>query len=276
MSDLVQAVKDGKVVTSTSSSSSTASSSSTSKSGSTLDKNAFLKLLVTQMKYQDPLNPSTDTEYVAQLATFSQLEQLQNLSTAATTSQAFGLVGKNVTVTTENSTGNTSTISGKVDFVSMSNGTAKISINGSLYSLDDLTSVIDDDYITEQNSPSITQATELKYDASNPTDQTFDVNLGSGDTTADDVAVAINGNVVDTNLVNVKNGKVTIDKSAFENLENGTYKATVVFNDSNYTTVKDKVTVQVSNSTVTDSTDTGSTASDSSTSSDTTASATGA
>ena len=41
--------------------------------GGTLDKDAFLKLLVTQMKYQDPLEPTDNTEYVSQLATFSEL-----------------------------------------------------------------------------------------------------------------------------------------------------------------------------------------------------------
>ena len=52
----------------------------TARRGSTdLGKDAFLQLLVTQMQNQDPMNPSTDTEYVAQLAQFSQLEQLQNL-----------------------------------------------------------------------------------------------------------------------------------------------------------------------------------------------------
>ena len=62
-------------------------------SGSTLGKDAFLQLLVTQMKYQDPLNPSTDTEYIAQLATFSQLEELQNLNASYSNTQAYTLVG---------------------------------------------------------------------------------------------------------------------------------------------------------------------------------------
>ncbi len=50
-----------------------------------MGKDQFLTLLVAQLKYQDPLNPAQDTEFVAQLAQFSQLEFTQN-STAAISS----------------------------------------------------------------------------------------------------------------------------------------------------------------------------------------------
>ena len=45
-----------------------------------LGKDDFLQLLVTQLRYQDPMDPMKDKEFVAQLAQFSQLEQLQNMS----------------------------------------------------------------------------------------------------------------------------------------------------------------------------------------------------
>lgn len=76
--------------------------------GTSLDKNAFMLLLVTQFKYQDPLNPMDDKEFVAQMAQFSSLEQLMNLNTSmtsltdATNNQqminATSYIGKEVTV----------------------------------------------------------------------------------------------------------------------------------------------------------------------------------
>ena len=55
--------------------------SSDAKSGNELGQDDFLKLLVTQMRHQDPLNPMDGTQFTAQLAQFSSLEQLVNLNT---------------------------------------------------------------------------------------------------------------------------------------------------------------------------------------------------
>jgi len=54
-------------------------------SNSSLGKDAFLQLLVTQMRYQDPLNPADSMEYMSQLAQFSSLEQMTNLNETMTT-----------------------------------------------------------------------------------------------------------------------------------------------------------------------------------------------
>ena len=48
--------------------------------GADMGKQEFLELLIAQLKYQDPLEPLSNQEYSAQLAQFSQLEQLQNMN----------------------------------------------------------------------------------------------------------------------------------------------------------------------------------------------------
>ena len=121
--------------------------SQTKSSGSNLDKDAFLQLLVTQMKYQDPLNPSSNTEYMAQLAQFSQLEAMNNLSDSYANSSAFGLVGKYVIMNVADSNGNITQKSGLVDYVTVKNGDAKLNNGGEYYSYEDLDSVVDTDYL---------------------------------------------------------------------------------------------------------------------------------
>jgi len=56
-----------------------------SKRKNDLDKDAFLRLLTTQLSNQDPLNPMEDREFIAQLAQFSSLEQMQNLNKVIST-----------------------------------------------------------------------------------------------------------------------------------------------------------------------------------------------
>lgn len=62
-----------------------------------LDKNAFLNLLIAQLKNQDPLNPMKDQEFIAQLATFSSLEQMGNMNKNMEKSFSIGLLGANIT-----------------------------------------------------------------------------------------------------------------------------------------------------------------------------------
>ena len=146
---IIAPVEDGKVVETESQ---TSLAKSTQSSGSSLDKDAFLQLLVAQMKYQDPLEPTSNTEYISQFATFSELEQMQNMSASMDLSRASGLVGQTVYMKTTGSSGDTSYVEGKVDYVYYENGKAYLSINEELYSLDDLDTVVDQGYYEAYNA----------------------------------------------------------------------------------------------------------------------------
>ena len=145
---LVATVENGKVVESASQSS-LKNTSKTSNNG--MDKDAFLQLLVAQMKYQDPLEPTSNTEYIAQYAQFSQVEQLQNMASSTDLARASSLVGKEVYIKTTTSSGETKYVQGKVDYVVYENNKAYLSIEESLYSLDDLDTVVDKDYLDAYN-----------------------------------------------------------------------------------------------------------------------------
>ena len=88
-----------------------------------LGKDDFLKLLVTQLQYQDPLQPMDNTEFIAQTAQFTALEQMQNLNQTMTNAQAFTTIGKGVVVNTMNEqTGQYEMIYGVVQSVDIING----------------------------------------------------------------------------------------------------------------------------------------------------------
>jgi flagellar basal-body rod modification protein FlgD len=83
-----------------------------SRGAGTVDYNAFLQLLIAEMKHQDPTEPMKSSEYMAQFAAFSNVEQaiqintkLDSLLTTAALSQADGLLGKKVTSADGNITG---------------------------------------------------------------------------------------------------------------------------------------------------------------------------
>ena len=141
---LVAPVVDGKVQNSNASSKSLASASEKDKSQ--IDSEAFLTLLVAEMQNQDPLEPSKNTDYVAQMATFSQVQSLDDMKTSMAGMNADNLVGKYVTLNVTDSKGNVSEITGKVDYVTHENGKNFISVEDNLYNVDDLVTVMDDAY----------------------------------------------------------------------------------------------------------------------------------
>ena len=112
-----------------------------------LDKNAFLTLLITQMKYQDPLNPTEDKEFLAQMAQFTSLEQMQNMNKLTGQSQAFDLVGKTVSGTSYNSeTMKYTDFDGRVTNAVIKSGEAYVVVNGLEVKVSEITRVSEDEY----------------------------------------------------------------------------------------------------------------------------------
>lgn len=108
--------------------------------GQTLNQADFLKLLVTQMTSQDPLNPQSDTAFAAQLAQFSALQQSQSMAQNMANSQANSLIGRTVSVTNPNDS--TQQDSGVVSGVQMVSGQPEILVNGALYALNQVTAIL--------------------------------------------------------------------------------------------------------------------------------------
>ena len=144
---LMAAVKDGQIQQSTASSTSLKNANESKTGTSNIDSDAFLTLLVAEMQNQDPLEPTSNTEWISQYATFTQVSEIQAIGNAMNSVKADSLVGKNVIMNVTDDSGNTEEISGKVDFVTYEEGKAYLSIEGSLYSIDDLETVIGDEYV---------------------------------------------------------------------------------------------------------------------------------
>lgn len=126
--------------------------------GSTLGYDQFLQLLCAEMQYQDPLEPTSNTDYVAQMATFSQLEATLSLAEMQESQRASDLVGKQVILkVTSETTGNETWVDGRVDYVMYEGGETYLSVNDKLYPLSSLDTVADTEYYE-----GVTLATTLK------------------------------------------------------------------------------------------------------------------
>jgi flagellar basal-body rod modification protein FlgD len=102
---------------------------------SQLGQDAFLKLLTTQLKNQDPLNPMDQTQSIAQLAQFSSLQATTELKDAFaafqsnfSVMQSAGLLGKTVSAQSTDANGNVSTVTGTVKTISVINGTPEFTL----------------------------------------------------------------------------------------------------------------------------------------------------
>jgi flagellar basal-body rod modification protein FlgD len=91
-----------------------------------LGQNDFLKLMIAQLQAQNPLEPSNGTEYVSELAQFTQLEQTTNLASASELSSAVGLIGHTVSYNEPSGASET----GKVQSVQSSSSGTTVTVEG--------------------------------------------------------------------------------------------------------------------------------------------------
>lgn len=141
---LVAPIVDGVLQTTTTSSESL---SKTSENPNAVDSDMFLTLLVAEMQNQDPLQPTSNTEWVSQYATFTQVEQMNEVTASMDLVRANGLVGEEVIMkVTSQSTGETSYKRGVVDYVVVENGEPLLVIDENKYSIDDLDTIASGEY----------------------------------------------------------------------------------------------------------------------------------
>lgn len=134
---IVTPVVDGKIPETT--------KSDSAEKNNSLGYDQFLQLLCAEMQYQDPLEPTSNTEYVAQLATFSQMEATLNMQNTLLSQNANSLVGQYVIM--KSSSDGVSATAGFVDYVQYENDKQYLYINGNRYSLDDIYQVADSEYM---------------------------------------------------------------------------------------------------------------------------------
>jgi len=122
--------------------------------GNTMGKNDFLKLLSAQLQYQDPLEPVKDSDFAAQLAQFSSLEQMENMNNtllAMANYQTFGLIGKYV-VANAYVDGEYSEIPGIVDSIFTRDGVTYATVGKYAVPVGTITDVSDSSFIVSSKS----------------------------------------------------------------------------------------------------------------------------
>jgi len=221
------------------------------KPGAELGKEDFLLLLVTQMQYQDPLDPADNTQFVTQLAQFSELEQMSNLNATMSNTSAYTLVGKEVLIRQTSSAGEMQEFQGRVQYVTIKNGDAYVSVDGTEYAYDNVVQVLDDSYLISQYIPSVAEQ-HKEFSHQDPQDLVIEgVKLGSNGYQATSFAVVLvdgagETQAIDPKYLSYKEGTLTIDREALLNkVEGGNYLVSFVFDDANKTVDCENVTLTV-------------------------------
>ena len=126
--------------------SSSATTAHTTGTASLSDPNTFLQLLVSELKYQDPMNPADPNQYLAQTAQFAMVQKINDLDSQMTSmlqaseqAAAAAMIGRHIAATTASGT----PISGVVSGVSVSAGVPSLDVGTQIVPMANVTSVTD-------------------------------------------------------------------------------------------------------------------------------------
>lgn len=112
-----------------------AKANGTAKTGTQMDADTFMTLMLKELQYQDPMDPVSNKDFLAQQAQFTQVSETQSLNSNITQNntimQTLALVGKNVTLT--DPADSKKIISGVVSEASFAGGLSSITVNGKDY-----------------------------------------------------------------------------------------------------------------------------------------------
>lgn len=152
----------------TSGASSTQNTSKTSTENSTLDMDDFFQLMVAQLSNQDIYNTVDNTEYINQMAQFSMIQAIADLSEASTTAYSVSLIGKEVAIAQTGSDGSLTTKTGIVEGVTLYNGSAQVVVDGESYELKNIMAVKEPDIIVPDSK--VNQTADTTDESSDTTD----------------------------------------------------------------------------------------------------------
>lgn len=111
---------------------------------SSLDMQDFLNLLTAQLANQDVMNPSTDTQFIAQMAQFSSLQAMQTLTELTYAQYGTSMVGKNVLVASYDSKGDVVNETGVISHVKLMGGKIAVTVNGKDYDMSQVMDILNE------------------------------------------------------------------------------------------------------------------------------------
>ena len=174
---------------------------------------------------------------------------MQNLAATNENSQMLSMVGKEVCVSSENEDGTLNYKQGIVEGVTISGGKAYLTVDGSLYDSEHLVEVYETGYLLEQKMPKM-ESQYFAYDGSTPKNFSFEVDFGTEEAKATEIALIVDGErIINPDYIRKNKNYFTINQDVFHQLTPGRHTISVMFNNAPYyTTAEDVINVDIINS----------------------------